>query len=149
MIIGYARSLLITLIIFSAGGLIGVLYFLICAFISKSFLEAINYVEHYGLVRERGKRIETRHSWNSNHFMSSIYLYNVTRHSDHHRLAKLKFWELHPCPNDAPMTPYGYLSMLYLVLLTPFLYKKIMDKKLNDWVLHYASEEEKELINLI
>tara|TARA_B100002052_G_scaffold294565_1_gene319547 strand:+ start:166 stop:1290 length:1125 start_codon:yes stop_codon:yes gene_type:complete len=149
MIIGYARSILITLIILSAGGLMGVLYFFICAFISKSFLEAINYVEHYGLVRERGQRIETRHSWNSNHFMSSIYLYNVTRHSDHHRLAKLKFWELHPCPKDAPMTPYGYLSMLYLVLLAPFLYKKIMDKKLNDWTLNYASEEEKKLINLI
>tara|TARA_B100000579_G_scaffold400629_1_gene382463 strand:- start:374 stop:745 length:372 start_codon:yes stop_codon:yes gene_type:complete len=119
---------------------------MICAFITKSFLEAINYVEHYGLVRVKGQRVEMRHSWNSNHFMSSIYLYNVTRHSDHHRLAKLKFWELEPCPKNAPMTPYGYLSMLYLVLITPFLYKKIMTNKLNDWDNNYASKEEQEIV---
>ena len=148
MIIGYTRSFTITCLVFIVSGGMGVLYFLICAFIAKLFLEAINYIEHYGLVRERGKRIEMRHSWNSNHFMSSIYLYNVTRHSDHHRRWSLKFWELHPCPSDAPMTPYGYLSMLYLVLLTPFLYKKIMEKKLKDWELNYANEEEKKIINL-
>tara|TARA_B100001250_G_scaffold381288_1_gene373463 strand:+ start:743 stop:1876 length:1134 start_codon:yes stop_codon:yes gene_type:complete len=146
MIIGYLRSLTITALVFIVSGGVGMLFFLICAFITKSFLEAINYIEHYGLVRERGQRVEMRHSWNSNHFMSSIYLYNVTRHSDHHRLAKLKFWELHPCPSDAPMTPYGYLSMLYLVLLTPFLYKKIMDKKLSDWELNYANNEERNIM---
>ena len=146
MIIGYLRSLTITALVFIVSGGMGMLYFLICAFITKSFLEAINYIEHYGLVRERSQRIEMRHSWNSNHFMSSIYLYNVTRHSDHHRLAKLKFWELHPCPSDAPMTPYGYLSMLYLVLLTPFLYKKIMDKKLADWEVNYANNEERKIM---
>ena len=147
MIIGYLRSLTITLLAFIIAGSMGVLYFLICAFITKSFLEAINYIEHYGLVRERGSRVEMRHSWNSNHLISSVFLYNVTRHSDHHRLAKLKFWELHPCPEDAPMTPYGYLSMLYLVLITPYLYKKIMNKKLADWDLNYANDKERELIN--
>ena len=147
MIIGYLRSLTITFLVYIISGIIGALYFLLCAIITKSFLEAINYVEHYGLVRERGKRVEMRHSWNSNHFMSSIYLYNVTRHSDHHRLAKLKFWELHPCPENAPITPYGYLSMLYLVLLTPFLYQKIMKKKLAEWDLHYANSEEKKIIS--
>tara|TARA_B100002052_G_scaffold284111_1_gene295678 strand:- start:475 stop:1602 length:1128 start_codon:yes stop_codon:yes gene_type:complete len=148
MIIGYLRSLTITFLIFMFAGFTGVLYFLICAFITKSFLEAINYIEHYGLVRVRGSKVEMKHSWNSNHLLSSIFLYNVTRHSDHHRLAKLKFWELHPCPESAPMTPYGYLSMLYLVLITPFLYKKIMRKKLIDWDLNYANNEEKALINI-
>ncbi|MAZ58117.1 MAG: hypothetical protein CMP56_01730 [Flavobacteriales bacterium] len=147
MIVGYLRSLTITFLIFTIAGLIGVLYFLICAFITKSFLEAINYIEHYGLVRVRGSKVEMKHSWNSNHLLSSIFLYNVTRHSDHHRLAKLKFWELHPCPESAPMTPYGYLSMLYLVLITPLLYKKIMHKKLIDWDLNYANNEERELVN--
>ena len=148
MIIGYLRSFTITLLIFILTGMMGVVYFLICALITKSFLEAINYIEHYGLVRVRGSRVEMKHSWNSNHLISSIFLYNVTRHSDHHRLAKLKFWELHPCPENAPMTPYGYLSMLYLVLITPYLYKKIMNKKLIDWDLNYANNEERKLINL-
>ena len=148
MIIGYLRSFTITLLIFILTGMMGVVYFLICALITKSFLEAINYIEHYGLVRVRGSRVEMKHSWNSNHLISSIFLYNVTRHSDHHRLAKLKFWELDPCPENAPMTPYGYLSMLYLVLITPYLYKKIMNKKLIDWDLNYANNEERKLINL-
>ena len=147
MFVGYCRSLLITILVFLIGGWIGILYFLICALLAKSFLETINYVEHYGLVREKGKRMQMRHSWNSNHLLSSVFLCNVTRHSDHHRRASLKFWELHPCPENAPMTPYGYLAMLYLVLLAPFLYQKIMGKKLVDWDLNYASTEEKKLIN--
>jgi len=146
MIIGHLRSFTITFLIYIISGGIGALYYLVIAFITKSFLEAINYVEHYGLVRERGKRVEMRHSWNSNHFMSSIYLYNVTRHSDHHRLAKLKYWELHPCPENAPITPYGYLTMLYLVILTPFLYHKIMKLKLEEWDINYANSEEKKII---
>jgi len=147
MLIGYLRSFTITFCTFSVAGGMGVIYFLICAFITKSFLEAINYIEHYGLVRVRGSKVEMRHSWNSNHFISSIFLYNVTRHSDHHRLAKLKFWELEPCPMNAPMTPYGYLSMLYLVLITPSIYKFIMNKKLIDWDLNYANDQEKSLIH--
>ncbi|MDP6906683.1 MAG: alkane 1-monooxygenase [Candidatus Thalassarchaeaceae archaeon] len=143
MIIGYFRSLSITIAAFIFCGLAGMLIFLLCAFLAKLLLEAINYIEHYGLVRERGKQVNMRHSWNSNHLLSSIYLCNVTRHSDHHRAANLKFWELNPCPEDAPLLPYGYLSMLYLVLFTPFLYTKLMAKELIDWDQNYATEYER------
>lgn len=143
MLIGFSRSLLLTILAFAFGGIIGMAAFLLCAFIAKLFLEAINYIEHYGLVRERGKPVEMRHSWNSNHLLSSIYLCNVTRHSDHHRSTKLDFWELDPMHEDAPLLPYGYLSMLYLVLLTPFLYKKIMGKKLIHWDQNSATEYER------
>jgi len=115
MIIGYLRSLMITMIAFIIGGVNGIFCFLLCALLAKSFLEAINYTEHYGLVRERGKPIRMRHSWNSNHLLSSLYLCNVTRHSDHHRTSILKFWELNPCDDSAPTLPYGYLGMLYLL----------------------------------
>ena len=143
MIIGYSRSLIITLLAFIFGGPIGMAVFLLCAIIAKLYLEAINYIEHYGLVREKGKPVGMRHSWNSNHFLSSIYLCNVTRHSDHHRSTKLNFWELNPIHKDAPLLPYGYLSMLYLVLLTPFLYKKIMAEKLAYWDHNIATEYER------
>ena len=147
MIIGYLRSLIMAILVFVVSGWGGVLCFMICALGAKVFLEAINYIEHYGLVREKGKRIHMRHSWNSNHFLSSIYLCNVTRHSDHHRLARLKFWELHPCPENAPMTPYGYLSMLYLSLIFPYRYRKVMSKRLLEWDLNYANTEERKLAN--
>jgi len=110
-------------------------------------LEAINYVEHYGLVRESGKPVCMRHSWNSNHFFSSIYLYNVTRHSDHHRNTNLKFWELKPTDQAAPMLPYGYLMMLYLSLFIPFLYKRVMKKELVNWDQNHASDYERNLVN--
>ena len=146
MIIGYIRSLFITAVAYMFGGFSGMLTFIACALLAKSFLEGINYVEHYGLVRERGKPVKMRHSWNSNHFFSSIYLYNVTRHSDHHRNTNLKFWELKPIDKDAPMLPYGYLLMLYLVLFIPFLYKAIMKKELEFWDQNYANDFERNLV---
>ena len=148
MIIGYLRSLMITMIAFIIGGVNGMFCFLLCALLAKSFLEALNYTEHYGLVRERGKPIRMRHSWNSNHLLSSLYLCNVTRHSDHHRATNLKFWELNPCDDSAPTLPYGYLGMLYLVLIAPFFYQKIMAKKLIDWDLNYANAEERKLASI-
>ncbi len=149
MLIGYSRSLMITLLAFIFGGPTGMITFILCAIIAKLYLEAINYIEHYGLVREKGKPVGMRHSWNSNHFLSSIYLCNVTRHSDHHRSTKLNFWELNPIHEEAPLLPYGYLSMLYLVLLTPFLYKKIMAKKLAYWDQNIATEYERTYYSLI
>ena len=54
-----------------------------------SLLEVINYVEHYGLKREKlanGKyeRTAPTHSWNSNHIVTNLVLYQLQRHSDHH-----------------------------------------------------------------
>ena len=142
---GYLRSVLISLLSLWLFGLIGMLVFLLISFLSKAGLEAINYIEHYGLVRERGKPVRMRHSWNSNHFFSSIYLYNVTRHSDHHINSNLKFWELQHVVKNAPMLHYGYLTMLYLSVFTPYLYKKIMKKELYNWDQNFANDFERNL----
>ena len=145
---GYSRSFALSLLCFWVFGLTGVSAFLLISFLSKAALEAINYIEHYGLVRERGKPVRRRHSWNSNHFFSSIYLYNVNRHSDHHRNSNLKFWELQPVDKDAPMLPFGYLTMLYLSVFIPPLYKKIMNKELHNWDKNFANEFEKKLVKI-
>ena len=120
MIIGYLRSLTITFICYSIGGLIGMFTFLLCAFIAKSLLEVINFTEHYGLVREENKPVKPRHSWNSNSVMSSVLLYNVTRHSAHHEKSHLKFWELDTY-EDAPMMPHGYLHALHCNFFATFI----------------------------
>ena len=145
LIKGYLRSLLIASLSFFVGGLNGLFIFLLCAFTAKSLLEVINYIEHYGLVRVEGEKVMPRHSWNSNSVMSSIYLYNVTRHSAHHEKPYLKFWELDAYQN-APMMPYGYLSMLYMTIFTPFFFQKIMSRKLAEWDKLFASDEEKKII---
>ena len=144
MITGYLRSLFITLFAYFIGGVEGMTIFLLCAFIAKSLLEVINYTEHYGLVRVPGQKVRPRHSWNSNSVMSSIFLYNVTRHSSHHEKASLKYWELHPY-KGAPMMPYGYLSMLYLAIFLPPVFHRLMCKKLVEWDNKFASKSERVL----
>ena len=142
MIFGYLRSIIITAISFLIGGIGGMLIFLLCAFVAKSLLEVINYSEHYGLVRVPGEIVQPRHSWNSNSTMSSIYLYNVTRHSSHHEKANLKYWELRAY-EGAPMMPQGYLTMLYLAIFAPYFFHRMMAKKLIEWDNKYATEKEK------
>ena len=144
MVRGYLMSTSITILSFLVGGFSGMLVYLLCAAIAKSLLEAINYCEHYGLVRVPGKPVSARHSWNSNKVLSSIYLYNVTRHSSHHEKTNLKYWELRAY-DGAPTLPYGYLTMLFLALLTPYYFHKIMARKLIEWDNKFASRDERNL----
>ena len=132
---------------FLVGGYSGLVVFLLCSFIAKALLEVINYTEHYGLIRVEGEKVMPRHSWNSNSIMSSIYLYNVTRHSSHHEKAYLKFRELRPY-KDSPMMPYGYLTMLYMAIFTPYFFHRVMSKKLIEWDNNFASKKEKELASI-
>ena len=147
MIIGYFRSIIITVLAYYIGGIMGMFTFLLCAILAKSLLETINYSEHYGLVRLKDEPVCTRHSWNSNHAMSGIMLCNVNRHSSHHHSSNLKFWELDTLPK-APMLPHGYLAMLYIAIFLPFLYHRMMAKKLKEWDINYASEEEKKIASM-
>ena len=142
MLLGYMRSITIMVMAFFIGGLKGMLIFALIAFIAKALLEVINYSEHYGLVRVEGEPVLPHHSWNSNSIISSIYLYNVTRHSSHHEKANLKYWELKSYKN-APMMPQGYLTMLYMALFLPFFFHKMMAKKLLEWDENFASDKER------
>ena len=146
MIKGYIRSLSVYVMSFYIGGLNGAAIFVAWSIIAKFYLEAINYIEHYGLVRVANQPVLPRHSWNSNHIMSSSLLYNLNRHSSHHEKANLKYWELKAYPN-APMLPYGYIQCLHMAFLTPFLYKNIMQSKLDEWDNNFASDDEKKILS--
>jgi alkane 1-monooxygenase len=97
-----------------------------------SLLEVVNYLEHYGLLRQkvangRYERCMPRHSWNSNHIASNVFLYNLERHSDHHanptrRYQMLRHFE------EAPQLPSGYGLMLGIAYVPP-LWRKVMDKR--------------------
>ncbi len=138
---GYSRSLLVVFVVYIIGGLGGLLVYLGIVIFAKFFLEITNYMEHYGLVRAPGTPVSPKHSWNSNRRVSSILLYNLTRHSHHHEQGNLPFWKLHPYPY-APEMPYGYLTTLYLVTFFPGKYRKMMEPKLKEWKENFASEEE-------
>lgn len=142
---GYVLSLLVALGTYYIGGIGGLLIFLGIAVFAKFFLETVNFMEHYGLVRVPGTPVAHRHSWNTNKRVSSILLYNLTRHSHHHEQGSLEFWKLRPYPN-APEMPYGYLTTLYLVAFFPWAYRRMMEPKLEEWRNHFATESEKGLM---
>lgn len=141
----FGLSLLILMGLASICGTGGVLMLLGISFFAKFFLEITNYMEHYGLVRIPGTPVNPRHSWNTNRRMSSILLYNLTRHSHHHEQGSLEFWKLRPYP-EAPEMPFGYLTTVYIVSFFPWVYRRIMEPKLDDWKNRFASEEEKALM---
>ena len=95
-------------------------------------LTSANYIEHYGLLREkddRGKyeRCLPRHSWNSNHIYSNLVLFHLERHSDHHAHPLRRYQSLRHFP-DLPTLPNGYFGM-YLIAYVPFLWYRVMDKR--------------------
>ena len=145
MIQGYIRSSFLCFIAYTIGGMVGFGFFIFWSILAKCFLETINFIEHYGLVRAKGEPVLPKHSWNSNHVISSSLLYNLNRHSAHHEKANLRYWELSSYP-DAPKLPYGYLSCLYLAFFTPTLFKNIMKPKLKEWDEKYANENERKLV---
>lgn len=85
-------------------------------------LETVNYIEHYGLLRhtsdDRFKRVLPIHSWNSNHPMGRLLLFELSRHSDHHYMASRPYQVLRNF-DDAPQMPTGYPGMVMLALVPP------------------------------
>jgi len=101
--------------------------FLIAALIGALLLETVNYIEHYGLQRETTdgtsyERVLPTHSWNSNHIIGRLMLFELSRHSDHHYLASRKYQILRHM-DDAPQMPTGYPGMILLALFPPFWFK--------------------------
>ena len=95
-------------------------------------LETVNYIEHYGLLRlstksGRYERVKKIHSWNSNHVIGRIILYELTRHSDHHYKSSKKYQVL-DCHDESPQMPFGYPTSMVLAIIPP-LWFRIMNKR--------------------
>ena len=116
-----------------AFGLILIPFFIIHNFFAWWQLTSANYIEHYGLLRQKeanGKyeRCHPRHSWNSNHVFSNLVLFHLERHSDHHAHPLRRYQSLRHF-DDLPTLPNGYFGM-YLLAYVPFLWFLVMDKRL-------------------
>ena len=122
---------LMAVIYFMAGGLV-LLYFIAAAFIGIALLETVNYIEHYGLQRKQTitgyERAMPHHSWNSNHPIGRMMLFELSRHSDHHFMASRKY-QLLQHHKDAPQLPTGYPGSMILALITPAWFY-VMNKKI-------------------
>ena len=110
-------------LIFFLYGSLGMICFLIVSFMGWAVLETINYIEHYGLERKKTEngnyeRVMPHHSWNSDHIIGRLMIYELSRHSDHHYKASRKYQILRSY-DDVPQMPAGYPGMMILSLVPP------------------------------
>lgn len=110
------------------------------AVVGICLMESINYLEHYGLRRQRRadgcyEKVRASHSWNSNSVISNVFLFHLQRHSDHHANPHRRYQAL--CHADeAPQLPAGYATMVLLALFPP-LWRRVMDPRV---VAHYNGD---------
>ena len=107
---------------------------LIAGLFGGFLLEVVNYVEHYGLERNRVnehryERVQPHHSWNSDHPLGRLMLFELTRHSDHHHQPAKPYQTLDSI-EEAPQLPTGYPGMMLLSLVPP-LYFAVMNPRVD------------------
>lgn len=140
---GHLMSVLLVVAAWGMGGWQAAVFFTLCALWGKSLLEIVNYMEHYGMVRNPQTPVQPRHSWNTNKRISSWALFNLTRHSHHHAQGEVPYQDLKPFP-DAPMMVNGYLTTILIAMIPP-LWHQLMTPKVIAWDCDYATAEEKAL----
>ena len=143
-ILGYLYSLPSILLFVWAGGVLGVLSLTVIWAISNFLLEALNFMGHYGLIREKGKPVEHRHSWDNDNLFTSWFFIEIGRQGDHHVRGETYFWELDDV--DAPNYGIGYFSLFVLTLFPP-VFRRFTQKLLDDWDENKATVAEKEIAN--
>jgi alkane 1-monooxygenase len=123
---------------------VGILpYLVLQAVVGFSLLEVVNFMEHYGMLRQkvgfgerqRYERVDPTHSWNSNNIATNVLLYHLQRHSDHHANPTRRYQALRDF-EESPVLPTGYAGMIVLSLIPP-LYRKVKDKRV---VAHYKGD---------
>lgn len=131
------------LTIFLFFGLTGLWVAIAAAVFGFLMLESVNYIEHYGLLRRKNAQgryeaVLPIHSWNSNHELGRIFLYELTRHSDHHFRASRKYQILRAF-RESPQLPAGYPACMILALFPP-LWFSIMNPRVDGFTRRTESQ---------
>jgi alkane 1-monooxygenase len=129
----YALSLLFQASLIIALGWIMLPFLALHNFYAWWQLTSANYIEHYGLLRQKNpngsyEHCQPWHSWNADFIASNLLLYHLERHSDHHAHPTRRYQSLRSFPN-LPNLPNGYFGM-FLVALWPWLWYRLMDRRL-------------------
>jgi alkane 1-monooxygenase len=110
-------------------------YLVVQAVVGFSLLEVVNYMEHYGMLRQkvgigerqRYERVDPSHSWNSNNIATNVLLYHLQRHSDHHANPTRRYQSLRDF-EESPVLPTGYAGMIVLAAV-PAVWRRVMDPR--------------------
>ncbi len=116
--------------LFAAWGWRGALFLAGESVVGVVVLELFNYIAHYGLARRIGARgiaepFDDSHSWNSSNVLANTLIFNMGRHSDHHRRPTASYQQLH-FKSRAPELPAGYAGSILMALIPP-LWRRVMD----------------------
>jgi alkane 1-monooxygenase len=127
-------QLLLLLVIYFTADATGLVFFLLQSCIAIGMLHNINYLQHYGLMREQNhdghyERISAHHAWNTSNNISTVSLFHLENHADHHLHPTHSYEQLKEL-HESPIYPTGYSGMMLLTLVPP-LWFKITNKDLS------------------
>ena len=136
----WAMSIVLFGVLIAVFGPAVIVFLVIQAVYGFSLLESVNYMEHYGLLRQktqsgRYERCAPKHSWNSDHLVTNLFLYHLQRHSDHHANPTRRYQTLRSM-EGAPNLPTGYASLIG-VTYVPALWRRLMDHRVLE---HYDGD---------
>lgn len=113
---------------------------------AKFMLETVNYIQHYGLVRVPGTRVEPRHSWDCMRAACTVAFYALSRHSHHHARPVNPFWNLHvTAALQGVSLRWGYLGAMLMAMVPP-LWFRATSPMLLQWDRQCATPEEQSLV---
>lgn len=123
-----AASLTLYAIIFYYLGAQALLFFIVCSLIGILMLESVNYIEHYGLTRRKMgggfyERVQASDSWDSDHLLGRLALFELSRHADHHTHADKPYCELNIL-EESPKMPVGYPESILRALIPVIWFKE-------------------------
>jgi len=133
MLQSYAVTALLQIGLIVAFGWVMVPFLLVHNAVAWWQLTSANYVEHYGLLRDRlpsgqYEAPQPHHSWNTNHLVTNLATFHLQRHSDHHAYPSRRYQSLRHF-EKLPQLPSGYFGMFPLSYV-PWLWFKVMDPRL-------------------
>jgi len=108
-------------------------YYIISAIVGIILFQTVSYIQHYGLSRKatgegRYERVMPRHSWDSDHIVGRLILFELGRHSDHHYLASRRYQVLRH-HDESPQMPTGYAGTMLLAAIPPIWFR-VMNKRI-------------------
>ncbi len=140
----FSRWLVVIAIVFSVAGFSGLGIYAFACLIGKMIYECIGYQFHHGQVCVAGEPDGDRHSWNCNRLMTQAMLFNVSKHSEHHKFPDRPFHELSKVKSgEAPLLKTGCITNALLCFVPP-LQRYVIGPQIHLWDKEWATNSERQ-----
>ena len=111
----------------------GLIFIFTHSAISIILLEVVEYIQHYGLVREKSdsnslEKYNHSHSWNSRHSIADWSTFNLGLHAEHHSISN-KPYPLLSQEKKIREMPVNYPTMILMALIPPIWFR-VIDRRI-------------------